>query len=438
MNTRILLSFALLAACGGGKSSVGDGGAADGGVTPGVDSSFAGIKTGSSTVVPMGKPASGAFSLAWWSTIGSDSGHKAVPQIGYFNGDGVADLSLNPRLKAFYVYMGQGKGKFATPTKLNSGGFAGGWGGDVGDLDGDGDMDVAFGDHVAGVKVYLNDGAGSFKESSPSGLKGTYSGAGLGEVNGDRKLDLVLGADQFAAGVRLLLGDGKGGFTEATASGLPSFGKGGTFSNVGHFAMVDMDADGDQDLFAFGQAHKSGGGVICKVYANGGDGSSWTEVASLQGGSYPGVGTPVQGSVGDVNGDTFPDVSAGGTIYLSDKGTSFKQAAQVDSAHISHLGDMDGDGNPDLVTHEASQGLRLYLGDGTGKTWTEDSAARLPDAKTFPPGAPVESASSVNAYGIDLGDLDGNGKLDIVRVVVAKKNQGFIIKAGAYLEVWVR
>jgi hypothetical protein len=79
---------------------------------------------------------------------------------------------------------------------------------------------------------------------------------------------------------------------------------------------------------------------------------------------------------------------------------------------VSHFGDFDGDGNLDLLTHDETVGLAVYLGDGTGSGWMLDSGSALPGPEHAPAGTAMDEP-----YGIDVGDLDGNDALDIVRVV---------------------
>ena len=67
------------------------------------------------------------------------------------------------------------------------------------------------------------------------------------------------------------------------------------------------------------------------------------------------------------------------------------------------LGDMDGDGDLDIVLGSGlatNESEGLLVNDGTGR-FTDESAARLPQYYLFP------TAS------IALGDVDGDGDLDI-------------------------
>jgi hypothetical protein len=85
-------------------------------------------------------------------------------------------------------------------------------------------------------------------------------------------------------------------------------------------------------------------------------------------------------------------------------------------------------------------GLRLYLGDGSGSTFTFDSASGLPDGSYVPPGLVAQTSFVFqDTYGMDLADVDGNGNLDIVRAY--KLFDSGVFGDGAnenILEVWVR
>jgi hypothetical protein len=372
----------------------------------------AGVGVGSDAPVGCGD---GPFTLAHTISVASYADPEAprsMPLVADLDDDGALDLAVNFRKASVgLVFPGLGTGAFAaTPAQLAGGIFAGGWGGDLGDVDSDGKLDVVVGDHARGAWAWRNAGAMSFIEAR-TGLPpdALFSGAGLGDFDGDGALDALFGADQFGSGVRSFSGDGTGGWSETTAPAVAA-------ANLGSILAGDLDGDGDLDAAIFGKASAS---IDAFVATN--DAGTWSVTGPLPGpGVAGGLADPVQGSLGDIDCDGDLDLAAGGFVYRNDAG-AFASPIAVDGSHIAHLADMNGDGQLDLVTHDASTGLSLHLGDGAGG-FALDSASGLPDAET----APILD----DPYGIDVGDLDGNGSLDVVRI------GGF---AGDYrVETWVR
>jgi hypothetical protein len=356
----------------------------------------------------------GSFALAHSISVAmfaDPEAPRSMPLLADMDDDGTLDLVVNFRKASVgLVFPGLGTGGFAnSPAPLAGGIFAGGWGGDLGDVDSDGRIDVVLGDHARGAWAWTNAGAMSFVEARGGLPDALFSGAGLGDFDGDGALDAVFGADQFGSGVRAFAGDGAGGWLETTAPAI-------TAANLGSILAGDLDGDGDLDIVAFG---KAGAAVDAFVATN--DGGSWSVSGPLPGpGVAGGLADPVQGSLGDIDCDGDLDLAAGGVVYRNEAG-GFAAPIAIDGSRIAHFADMNGDGQLDLVTHDASVGLGLWLGDGAG-AFARDTGAGLPDAAT----APVLD----DPYGIDVGDLDGNGSLDIVRI------GGF---AGDYrVESWVR
>jgi hypothetical protein len=364
---------------------------------------------GLASEVPLGCDG-GAFGAAWSVAVGGSGladpeAPRSIPMLADFDADGALDLFLNMRKAgAAYVLRGPGDGTFdlAAPAVLTGGLFSGGWGGDVGDFNRDGALDVLVGDHVRGAWAWTG-GPGLMFAKAEAGLPQSflYSGGGLADFNGDGFLDALFGADQFNKGYTLARGDGAGGWTEWMAP------MSATATNVGHFQFADYDGDDQIDIFAFGKG--GGAGITAYVYHNDGIGN-FSEVAVLPAGpANPGTADPVQGSIGDVNCDGQVDIAAGGTIFTGQAGL-WSLAAVVDDAHISHLADMNGDGQLDLVSQDPAFGLAVHVNDGTGAGWTP-AGAGLPDAAYRFQGVEMDTA-----YGIDVGDVDGDDVLDIVRV----------------------
>jgi hypothetical protein len=396
---------------------------------------------GLSSRAPLGCASSGPFTSPWWFDIaggGAIDAAKSTPLAADFDDDDDIDILLAARkTSAPNIFPGNGDGSFGAPTQLSGIMlFIGGWGLDAGDIDSDGNTDIVLGDHAEGALAWLNNGGLTFTLADAGLPQGTlYSGAGLGDIDGDLDFDVVLGGDQFGGGYDVVLRDG-GTWVQSFPAGLPALGDPAN-RNIGNAQFYDYDDDGDMDLFAMGQ--QPTGGVAAFVYENTGAGASWSSRGQFPGGSILSLGNPVQGAIGDVNCDNFVDIAAGGTVYLGDGAGAWSQSAMVDASDLSQLGDLDGDGWLDIVTH-SSAGLRLYISDGTGSNFTLDETAGLPDGSYVPPGlVPQTSFEFDDAYGIDLADIDGNGVLDIVRSYK-------LFDAGVFgdaaneniLEVWVR
>jgi hypothetical protein len=134
------------------------------------------------------------------------------------------------------------------------------------------------------------------------------------------------------------------------------------------------------------------------------------------------MGVTVQGAIGDVDCDGNTDVAAGGTIFIGN-GSSWSNGGMIDGSEISDLGDLNGDGYLDLVTQkkqqpeDMSQGFRVYLNDGSGTGWAEVDAGLSQDMW--------------EPHGLDIADVNGDGRLDIVRWAELANNMH-------KLEIWVQ
>ncbi|MBN1335546.1 MAG: VCBS repeat-containing protein, partial [Deltaproteobacteria bacterium] len=375
----------------------------------------------------------GDFEYAWGAYLVENAG-KSIPVVADLDGDTHPDIFVSPRLAdGTRVYPGTGDGTFRAAVLLPGSHISGGWGGDLGDFTGDGQPDVAVGDHVCGALTWINEGSLSFSPATSGLPESPFQGAGLADLDGDGDLDVVFGADQFDSGFAVRHSDGDGTWSDPGVTGIPGLGA-GTSSNNGWINASDLDADGDVDVIAFGQID---GLFVAQIFFNAGDGVSFTSGGHPRGYDLGLVGNPLQGAVGDVNCDGHPDLAVGGWIHHGD-GTAFTEGPVLDDAVLSQLGDLDGDGFLDLVTHDDLHGFRAYLNDGTGETFTEVDLG-LPDATWESPVITDDITYPLSpAYGFDLADVNGDGALDVIRTMQVKTYGSFHSVQHTVLEVWIR
>jgi len=121
-------------------------------------------------------------------------------------------------------------------------------------------------------------------------------------------------------------------------------------------------------------------------------------------------------AVGDINGDHFPDLfftrfDAGPVLYVNNTDGTFSDVtassglAGFQSLNGAAFADLDNDGDQDLyATAVESQRYFLFLNDGDGG-FTEAAEQR---------GAAVSGDSMHMGWSVSVGDIDGDGWLDLV------------------------
>ncbi len=303
-----------------------------------------------------------------------------------FDRDGATDIAAAG--KTLYLYRNTGNAVFADetasripPLKMEPSNLA------AADLDGDGASDLALSGQ--GRLVLLkNDGKGRFKDVSANlpPLSGIPEGLLLAaDVDGDKDMDLLVGGEIGRAGKNILLvNDGKGRF---------KVGNGGEWTastHPGKALLGDVDGDGDLDLLAWLPKPA----LQPDLFLNDGKGVFTRDKA---GRIPPAVIWVEDALLGDMDGDGDPDLFLGtntGYRLYENKGKGFFKdtgGAGLPSrtAPVSALlfADMNGDGRPDLLAGGASESLpfrrnKLYLNQGKG-TFKEVPAADLGTSLQF-------------------------------------------------------
>jgi hypothetical protein len=252
------------------------------------------------------------------------------------------------------------------------------------DLDGDGWLDLIVlggprsplarsgADH-AGVRLYRNLADGHFEDrTADSGLPADMTAVAVtvGDVDGDGDRDLYF-VDRGPN--RLFVNDGGSGFSEAHDAGVGDGGFGVAAS------FFDLEGDGDLDLFV----------------------ANYLDYDPRQTAHFAPEGFPgplAYRAEADVlyrnRGDgTFEDVSAeSGITAMIGRGMSVAAA------------DLDEDGDTDLfVANDATENF-LWLNDGSGS---------FVDNGLFAGVAMGEGGEQTSAMATDLGDVNGDGRLDL-------------------------
>ena len=277
----------------------------------------------------------------------------------------------------------------------------------AGDLTGDQlpDFFIANGNDV-GNRLLANDGNGSFTDVSVESmplLVGSSTGVVAADLDDDGDLDIVISNGLSPGGEpgtnRVMLNN-DGLLIDATEEVLPAAG----FAAAG-IAAGDIDDDGDQDLLFVGQQ------VGPRLYAN--DGQAVFKLAApdaLAASAQQATGM-VAAAVGDLNGDSRPDIYLAGPgsdlILLNDGAGRFMDVTdlllqpEAGAGGGVTLADLDLDGNLDVLVVSGTAPLALYRNDGTGRLF--DYSAKIPGNE---PG--------LGSFAVAAGDVDGDGDDDLV------------------------
>jgi hypothetical protein len=314
--------------------------------------------------------------------------------LGDFDGDGDLDAVFsNMGFHDSRIWINDGTGRFLDTGQVLT---QQGHGVEVADLDGDGDLDIFMtcaGYGVDGVehnkpsRIYFNDGSGRFTDSGqdlgdtdPSG-----NAVRLLDLEGDGDLDALVVYYQLPD--RIYLNDGRGGFSDRGRVAPESASPG------------DLDGDGDVDLFL----REEGSGY--RVLLNDGTGTFLEHWSLADTGLVRGF--VVLGDT-DGDGDTDAVITNGDMerqtptrILLNDGAGRFADSGQALTAVTlgrPMLGDLDGDGAPDLVLTSRGAPFRVWVNDGRGG-FTDSGFVAAGNRTPFTP---------------VLGDLDGDGDLDLL------------------------
>jgi hypothetical protein len=327
---------------------------------------------------------------------GQSIGHlnAARAAVADLDGDGHPDIILGngeELRQASEIYFNDGNGQFAVSNQTFDAYFLRDMA--IGDIDNDGDIDWVVATQGDGGKVLSNDGHGVFQIRQEIGAKEVYVRAvDLGDVDGDGDLDLLYGS----IGNRIYLNDGHGVFSDSGQDLKDHY-----LTQAVRF--VDLDGDGDLD-FVQGNRIFQDYDSADRIFFNDGNGKF------TDSGQRLGQWSTMDVALGDVDLDGDFDLVSicplGGVnkLYLNDgkgiftdSGQSLSPSSDINETHSVGFGDIEHDGDLDLLLADWNLGIKLFLNDGHGNYNISDI--------TLGTG---ETADSV------VCDIDLDGDLDIL------------------------
>ena len=318
----------------------------------------------------------------------------------------------------------------------------------LGDFDRDGDLDAVYANHANNdSKIMFNDGDGYFTDSGQK-LTQYGHGVGVGDFDNDGDLDLFI----TCAGARdvnrvfrqkpsrIYFNDGNGHFKDSGQD----LGDTELSGNGIHLIDIDNDDDLDAHIYYYESSREP---YYHYIYLNDGKGQfSRSEIAMQEGSKL---------FWGHLNGDQYIDVllmewDKGLRAMLNNGKGQFTQCWQSPDTTLKYgdaaLADFDLDGDLDaLVANRGGtsrDSTRLFFNDGAGQfdegqikfnpvnntefylsdlnhngstdvyigiyrgeniIWLNDGKARF-----------IDNGHSMNEGNVAIGDLDGDGDLDII------------------------
>ena len=349
-----------------------------------------------------------------YAAIATGSYPEAVA-IADLNGDGRKDVVMttsfyfNTNDDSILIFFQNTAGKMNPPVRYDAGADAVSVA--IADLNGDGRKDIAVGkgsDGASGVRVFWQDVQGIYSNFTDYATANAYSIC-AGDFNNDGRTDLACIGWSSSEDDTLIQSN----------NGTLAFGPHYTANYAGYNQVMaaDVNQDGLTDIVVMNGQSFNVPNISVLLQTNGGFAPAFT--CNLGNNRLTtGVG------VGDMSGDNRNDIIVcyGGNRPAS-KLSVFNQLPtgqfmlsttnnSYDNPQSLAVADLDMDGNPDIILlHGGWNAAGVYRQTSPGILATEQLI-------TLP------YASSYNQQGIAAGDINGDGKPD---VVIADYNNGLVV-----------
>ena len=287
------------------------------------------------------------------------------------------------------------------------------------DFDGDKRVDVVASNENAGFLTILSNGSMPGTIAFPVKFATNIASRSLhvkcGDLNGDGKPDIVATESGATDKVFVMKNNSTGPASFAFSAPLIVTLAGKRPKRI---EIADMDLNGKPEVIITSQATNT---VTILVNQSTLGAISFSPLPPVQV-SIPGTVSTEGLAVEDLNADGLPEIvtsqfQTNSDIYIienmSSPGAIVTGAIKTLTAGVAikniRVGDLDGDGKPDIAfTKLTSSEVGLYRNQSAGSTITFTASSSIPTDAT--------------PWGIDFGDLDGDGKAEMVVASVTKKS----------------
>ena len=323
--------------------------------------------------------------------------------------DADSDMDLIvPTKETVSILLNSGRGTFELSSAPSTGVGADAYDISIADLDDDGDLDLAvstMGFDVSALSVIINDGPDGWAPPTvhQTILQTYHTGVAAGDVDSDGDLDLIVAAEKGDV-LSLFTNDGTGIF----AAAVPFNSR----EDAWRVYVVDLNGDGAEDLATVSAPIRSSMQIHLSV-----DGAIVTPKIVAPGGQIMnGAHRQTETIDFDLDGD-LDIVSSTGQPWIEvieghGDGTfthvpDFELDDPQSDARQMDIGDMDGDGLPDLIladqTDNAHDPGHIHVVRNFG-----DLQLALLSTYSFETGDPIN---------VQVGDVDGDEDLDAVALL---------------------
>lgn len=346
----------------------------------------------------------GEFSTEGYTNNGSPFGELDLVDL---NNDGNLDrVYTNTDDDELYFELGRGDGTFEDATGI---GATDAHFFKVVDFNEDGNLDIVTASDGDLVEIYLGNGQGSFEfESDFSYNLVTTQAIEVLDYDSDGDLDIIrFGNNGASSSIQYIENDGDQGLSFDTAVAMGSVTQ--------DTETADVDGDGILDLIYTRNFGGKGGSGALGIRLGNGDGTfkSADEYTVQVGGDPTNRPLPEALALGDIDGDGDLDIlvsNSGNQLVSFDNQGDGTFDAAVEVSEMRSLTDMElvdinGDGHLDVLGSSDAFGigdkafLAIWLGAGDG-SFSESQSQFLSESSGF-------------GGEIAIGDLNSNGILDI-------------------------